>query len=102
MVRGIPLSLRLLGPLYAIAATRAHAIRHALGVINAANNGVAHARQIFDAAAANKNYGVLLQIMPDAGNISSNLHPVGQTYASDFAQSRVRFLGGHGCNLETH
>ena len=44
---------------------------HALRVKSAADDVVAHAREIPDSAAANENDRVLLQIVADAGDIAT-------------------------------
>src|SRR5436190_6898558 len=57
---------------------------------------VAHARQVFDATAADHHDRVLLQIMPFARNVRRHLEAVRQPYTSDFAQRRVRLLRRRG------
>src|SRR5215469_12294151 len=46
-----------------------------------ANHVVAHARQVLHAAPADQHDGVLLQVMPDPGDISGDLDSVGQAHA---------------------
>src|SRR3954451_16135852 len=72
------------------------AIRHPGGVERAADDLVADARQVLDAAAAHEHDGVLLQVVALARDVDRNLHLVGQAHAGHLAQSRVRLLGRGG------
>ncbi len=69
------------------------AIRNTDSIESAANNVIAHARQIFYAASANEHNRVLLQIVADAWDVSRNFDLIGQAHARNLAQSRVRLLG---------
>src|SRR5262249_15204433 len=82
--RGLPTSLLafLLG---AVLASCLLAIGHALRIEDAANDVVADAGQVADATAAHKHDGVLLQVMPFARDISSDLDAVGEADAGHFA-----------------
>src|SRR3989338_497618 len=62
---------------------------------------IAHARQIFAAAATNHTDGMLLQIMADTRNISGDFHAVRQTDAGNFPQSRVWLFWGGGGDFDT-
>src|SRR5262245_39963234 len=53
---------------------------------------IAHARQIFDATAANQNHRVLLQVMTDPRDIGGHLDAIGQAHTGDFAQRRIGLL----------
>src|SRR4051812_35534905 len=70
------------------------AVRDAGGVERAANDLVAHARQILDAAAANEDDRVLLQVVALARDVGGDLHAVGQAHTGDLAKRRVRLLRG--------
>src|ERR1035437_1157849 len=83
------LSLRLC----AVFGARLLAIGHPGRVECAANDLVAHARQVLDAAAADEHHGVLLKIVPDARDVGGDLDAVGQPDARDLAQSGVGLLG---------
>src|SRR3954451_1251634 len=72
------------------------AIRHPGGVERAADDLVADARQVLDAAAAHEHDGVLLQVVALARDVDRDLHLVGQAHAGHLAQSRVRLLGRGG------
>ena len=66
--------------------------RDAGGVQRAADDVVAHARQVLHAAAADQHHRVLLQVVALAGDVGRDLHAVGQPHARDLAQRRVRLL----------
>src|SRR5262249_26236611 len=68
------------------------AILDALGVEDAAQNVVAHARQVLDAAAADHHHRVLLQVMALARDVADHLEAVGEAHLGDLAQRRVRLL----------
>src|SRR5690606_12567786 len=68
------------------------AVLHALGVEHAAQDVVAHARQILDAAAADHHHRMLLQVMPLARDVADHLDTVGETDLGHLAKRRVRLL----------
>src|SRR5580704_13683343 len=68
----------LLRTLGAVERTALLAVFDALGVEHAANNVIAHARKIFDAAAADQDHAVLLKIVALARNIRQRFEAVGQ------------------------
>ena len=70
------------------------AVRDARGVERAADDLVADARQVLDAAAADEHHGVLLEVVALAGDVAGDLHPVREPHARDLAQRRVRLLRG--------
>src|ERR687885_2245583 len=72
------------------------AVRHPGGVERAADDLVADARQVLDAAAAHEHHGVLLQVVALARDVDRDLHPVREPHACDLAQRRVRLLRGGG------
>jgi hypothetical protein len=55
---------------------------------------VANPREVLDTSTANKNDGVLLQIVPDTGDVGSYLNPIRKPDTCYFAQRGVWFLGG--------
>src|SRR5204862_6770491 len=59
-----------------------------------ANHVITHTRKIFYAATADQHNRVLLQVVPDTGNIGRDFNPVGQPHTRHFAQRRIRLLGG--------
>src|SRR5690349_3607751 len=95
-------SLRSLRSLGAVFRTALLAVLDALGVEDAAQNVVAHARQVLDAAAADHDHRVLLQIVALTRNITNYLEAVGQTNLGDLAQRRVRFLRGRGVDARAY
>ena len=78
------------------------AVRDAGGVERAADDLVAHARQVLDAAAAHEHDGVLLQVVALARDVDRDLHAVGQAHAGHLAQGRVRLLGRGGVDARAH
>src|SRR5262245_1944795 len=84
-------SFRTLG---AVFRTALLAVLDALGVEHAAQDVVAHARQVLDAAAADHHHRVLLQVMALARDVADHLEAVGQTNLGDLAERRVRLLRG--------
>src|SRR5882724_6144274 len=85
------LRLRALG---SVLGARLLAVGDAGGVERAAHNVITDTRQVFHAAAADEHDGVLLQVVADAGDVSGDFNAVGEANARDFAQRRVRLLGG--------
>src|SRR5689334_19223884 len=67
-----------LGPLGAVFRAALFAIGHAGGIESAAHHVIAHSRQILHASSADQHNRMLLQIVPDAGNIGGHLDPIGQ------------------------
>src|SRR4029077_11415476 len=68
----------------------------ALGIQHAAENVVAHTGQILDAAAADHDHRVLLQVMALTGDVADDLEAVGQAYLGHFTKRRVRLLRRRG------
>jgi hypothetical protein len=62
---------------------------------------ITNARKVLNASSANQNHGVLLQVMPNAGNVSGYFYPIGEADAGNLAQSRVRLLWRNGVNTRT-
>src|SRR5215475_12492762 len=86
----------LLRTLGAVERTALLAVLDALGVEHAADDVVAHAGKVLDAAAADQDHAVLLKIVAFAGNISEGFIAVGEADLGDLAQRRVRLLGCGG------
>src|SRR3954447_1359392 len=68
------------------------AVGDAGGVQRAADDLVAHARKVLDAAPADEHDGVLLQVVTLARDVGRDLHLVGQPDAADLAQRGDRLL----------
>src|SRR5215468_7724295 len=68
----------LLRPLGAVLGPALAAVLDALGVERAADDVVAHAGQVLDAAAADHHHRVLLQIVALARDVAGDLEAVGQ------------------------
>src|ERR1700730_3991146 len=87
------LSGRLL-PLGAVLATALLAVAGAGGVQRSADDVVADAGDLLDAAAADQHHRVLLEIVPDPGDVGGHLDLAGQPDAGHLAEGRVGLLGG--------
>src|SRR5438067_4834228 len=68
------------------------AVRDPGRVERAAHDLVAHAREVLDAAAADEDGRVLLQVVALARDVGGDLHAVRQPDAGDLAKRRVRLL----------
>jgi len=102
-LRGISFFLlSLLRALCAVLGAALFTIRSPRRVERSANNVVAHARKILDAAASYKNHTVLLKVVPDARNVRGHFLTVGETNARNFAKGRVRLLRGDSFHLRAH
>src|ERR671929_906378 len=88
--------------LRAVAATSLLAVADTLGVQRAADDLVAHARQVLHATAAHEHHGVLLQVVADARDVGGHLDAAGQPDASDLAQRRVRLLRRRRVDARAH
>src|SRR5882724_8651088 len=95
-------TLRSLGPLGAVLRTALLTILDALGIQHAAEDVVAHAGEILDAAAADHDHRVLLQVMALARDVADHLEPVGQAHLGDLAQRRVGLLRGRGVDARAN
>src|SRR4051812_3414843 len=88
--------------LRAVPAASLLAVPDALGVQRAADDLVAHARQVLHAAAAHEHHRVLLQVVADARDVGGHLDATGEADASDLAQRRVRLLRRRGVDARAH
>jgi len=61
---------------------------------------VTYTGQIPDATASNEHDRVFLQVVSFTRDVNSCFFPVGESYSSNLAQGRVRFLGCHGPHLQ--
>src|SRR3954447_24951840 len=82
--------------LHAVLGAGLLAVRHPGRVERAADDLVAHARQVLDAATAHEHDRVLLEVVALARDVDRDLHPVREPHARDLAQRRVRLLRGGG------
>src|SRR3954452_23193296 len=78
--------------LRAVPAASLLAVPDALGVQRAADDLVAHAREVLHAAAAHEHHRVLLQVVADARDVGGHLDATGEADTSDLPQRRVRLL----------
>src|ERR1700676_4064788 len=88
--------------LRAILRTALLAILDALGIEDAAENVVAHARQILDAAATDHDHGVFLKVVTFTRNVADDFETVGEAHLGDLAERRVRLLRGRGVDARAH
>src|SRR3954452_18298246 len=89
--RGIVLLL-----LHAVLRAGLLAVAHTGGVERAADDLVADARQVLDAAATDEDDRVLLKVVPLTGDVGGDLDATGDAHAGDLAQRRVRLLRRRG------
>src|SRR5882672_4286721 len=90
--------LGLLG-LFALGAVLRTALLAPLGagrVEGAADHVVPDTGEVFDAAAADQDDRVLLEVMPDPWDVSGDFLAGGKANARDLPKRRVRLLGGRG------
>src|SRR3712207_5497563 len=78
--------------LHAVLGAGLLAVVDAGGVERPADDLVAHARQVLDAAAAHEHHGVLLQVVTLARDVRRDLDAAGDADAGHLAQRRVRLL----------
>src|SRR5690606_35879613 len=97
-LRGIS-ALLLLG---AVAAAGLLAVLHTLGVERAADDLVAHTREVLHTTAADEHHRVLLQVVALAGDVRRDLDLAGQANTRDLAQRGVRLLRGRGVHAGAH
>src|SRR5262249_22877802 len=74
----------------------------ALGIQHAAEDVVAHARQVLDAAAADHDHRVLLEVMTLTRDVADDLEAVGQAHLGDLTQRRVRLLRRRGVDARAN
>src|SRR3954463_5227842 len=67
----------LFGTLGAVFRTALLAVLDALGIEDAAENVVAHAGQILDAAAADHDHGMFLKVVTFAGDVTDDFEAIG-------------------------
>src|SRR5437868_7251366 len=88
--------------LRAILRTALLAVLDALGIEDAAEDVVAHAGQILDAAAADHDHRVLLKVMAFTRNIADHLEAIGQAHLGDLAKRGIRLLRSRGVDPRAH
>src|SRR3954471_12227376 len=86
-------SFRTLG---AVLGTALLTVLDALGIEDAAENVVAHAGQILDAAAADHDHGMFLKVVAFARDVTDDFEAIGQAHLGDLTKRRVRLLRGRG------
>src|ERR1700704_6159561 len=89
--------------LFALGAVLRTALLAPLGagrVEGAADHVVADTGEVLDAATTDQDDRVLLEVMPDPGDIGGDLLAGGEAHARDLPKRRVRLLGGG--RIDTH
>src|SRR5271156_1051575 len=92
-------SLRTLGAVFRPALL---AVLDSLGVQHAAQDVVADAGQVLDAAATDHDHRMLLQVVALAGDIADDLEAVGQPHLGDLAERRIRLLRRRRIDARAH
>src|SRR6266566_1240477 len=87
---------RLFRTFRAVLRTALLAVLDALRIEDAAENVIAHAGQVLDAAAADHDHRMLLKVMTLTRNVTDDLEAIGQAHLCDLAKRRVRLLRGRG------
>src|SRR5438034_11557539 len=93
--RGMALPARLL-PLGTVLGAALLAIPRAGRVQGDADDVVPNAREVLHATPADEHHRVLLQVVPDAGNVRGDLDLAGQPHARDLSQRGVGLLRSGG------
>src|SRR5207249_11777404 len=94
-----PAGLRRLG---AVLGPTLPAIGHARRVEDPPDDVVAHPRQVLHATAPDEDDRVLLQVVPDPGDVGRDLDRVGEAHPGDLPQGRVRLLRRGRVHADTH
>src|SRR3954469_1944789 len=84
------------GPLGPVFRPALPAIGHPCSVQCSANHVIANAGKVLYAAPANQHDRVLLEVVPDSGDVRRHFDSVRQPDAGDFPQRRIRLLGRGG------
>src|ERR1700735_5115879 len=93
---------RLLRTLRAVLRTALLTVLDALGIEDAAENMVAHAGQILDAAATDHDHGVFLKVVAFTWDVTDDFEAIGQAHLGDLAKRRVRLLRGRGVDARAN
>src|SRR5437899_8870954 len=95
-------TLRSFRTLGAVLRTALLTVLDALGIQHAAEDVVANAGQVLDAAAADHHHRVFLKVVTLARDVADHLEAVGQADLGDLAQRRVRLLRGRGVDARAN
>src|SRR5690606_36416637 len=104
-VNGVPTDAKrpkLLRPFGSILGPALLAVFYALGVEDAANDVVAHARKVLDAATADHHDRMLLQVMALARDVADHFERIRKPHLGDLAQRRVRLLRRRRVDARAH
>src|SRR3990172_1599963 len=92
-ISSLPIPVLRLGPLRPVLGAALLPAIHPHGIEGSADDVVTHPGQVLHASAANHDDGVLLQVVPHAGDVGRHLDPVGQSHARHLAEGRIGLLG---------
>src|SRR4051794_19332210 len=84
------------GPLGPVFRPTLPAIGHPGGVQRTANHVIANAGKVLHTATADQHDRVLLEVVPNSGDVRGHFDSVRQPDAGDFPQRRIRLLRGGG------
>src|SRR4051794_16766753 len=85
---------RSFGPLCAVLRSALLPVRDTRGIQRATDHVIADARKVLYTTTTNQHNRMLLKVMPNARDISSDFDSVGQTHTSNLPQRRIRLLRG--------
>src|SRR5690625_3137694 len=91
-----------LGPLRAVLGASLLTILHAGGVKGSTNDVILHTRKVLHTTAPHQHNGVLLQVVPLAGDVGNHLDAVRQANLRDLPKCRVRLLRRRRVNARTN
>src|SRR5579875_553743 len=86
----------------AVAAACLAPLAHSGGVEGAPDHLVPHAGQVLHPTAADQHDRVLLEVVPDAGDVGRHLDPAREAYPRHLAQGRVGLLGRRRVDAGAH
>src|SRR5660397_256259 len=66
------------------------------------DNVIPYTGQVLDSAASDQHNTMFLKVVADAGDVSGDFNPIGQTDSCNFSQSGIRFFRRDGLYRNTH
>jgi hypothetical protein len=94
MILRVPFSYDLrFGTLGAVLGAALLTVLDATGIEGAANDVIANAGEILDAAATDQHDGVFLEVVAFAGDVGGDFDAIGEAHAGDLTESGIRLLG---------
>jgi hypothetical protein len=68
-------------------------VLNAYGVQSTADDVIPNSRKVLHPPPSNENNGVLLEVVANPRDISSNFHSIGQPYPGNLSKCGIRFFG---------